>query len=180
MLRRHAAGSARQTTHMWFVSHTCRQPLLASRAALPVSYRRMHEQICTLYTPAVKHTLSSATDGSKGTATGESTWGSGMETQTQIQTAEDVLQSRCIRDRPVWWELCLKRSEWSSYQMIMSLFSLWKSEPSQTFEAELVVPACASAERAEGVPHCENIMKLDSDKWFRSRLSAGQRLFYWR
>lgn len=180
MLWRHAAGSARQTTHIWFVSHTWRQPLLASHAALPLSWRHMHEQIWTLYTPAVSHTWSSATDRSKGTATEKSTWGSGMRTQTQIQTPEDVLQSRCIRARPAWWELCLKRSEWSSYQMIMSLFSLWESEPSQTLEAELVEPACASAKRAEGSPHCENIMKLDSDKWFRSWLSAGQRLFHWR
>lgn len=52
--------------------------------------------------------------------------GVGWRHRRQIQTPENGLQSRCNHDRPAWWEPCLKRSDWSSYHMIMSLFFLWK------------------------------------------------------
>lgn len=52
--------------------------------------------------------------------------GVGWRHRRQIQTPENGLQSRCNHDRPAWWEPCLKRSNWSSYHMIMSLFFLWK------------------------------------------------------
>lgn len=55
--------SAQQTTtNIWCVRHTCRQPPLASHAALPLLHQRMHERIRALYPPTVKHVWSLSID----------------------------------------------------------------------------------------------------------------------
>lgn len=144
--------SARQTTtHIWYVWHTCRQALLAQADRCAVHAPPSNTCDPHLWILAKWWT-------SRG---GLRVW---METQEQ--TPEDGLQSRW---RGEGREPCPKRSEWSSYQMLMRLFSCWKSDRTRW---------TGGAECAEGVPPCENIMKLDSDKWFRSRLSAGQRLVF--
>lgn len=149
--------SAQQTTtHIGGVRHPRGPPLLGSHAASPPLHQRM--DACTVH--AHRQTRAILIHGSR------------LSDET-----EDGLQSRCVGDarepRP-------KRPEWSSHQAIMRLFFLLKTRAQSDPMRWAGGAECTSAEGAEGIPPCENITRLDSDKWFRSWLSAGQRLFHWR